>query len=182
MQDRHDFRCAEIVVKKAAADVDSPATVSPDAPNVLQAMIQLEQAKTRAKATNKVALQVEKEKDTAEKEVEELKRHLKPKRAHTHDDAGDAHKMLAEVDNWDLSVHRREATRVQNRRKVEVGSHENQPKSHTGKDGFLCHTRLGLVGWISYGCLGDSALVVIILVALIQTSSKDEPHVCDGHH
>ena len=29
---------------------------------------------------------------------------------HTHDDAGDAHEVLAEVDNWDLSVHRREAT------------------------------------------------------------------------
>ncbi len=182
MQGRHVFRYAEVVVKKAAADVASAVTVSPDAPNVLQAMIQLEQAKTRGKSTNKVALQVEKEKDVAEKEVEELKRQLQPKRSHTHDDAGDAHKMLAEVDNWDLSVHHREATRVQNRRKVEVGSHENQPKSHTGKDGFLCHTRLGLVGWNSYGCLGDSALSVIILVTLIQTSSKEEPHVCAGHH
>ncbi len=31
----------------------------------------------------------------AEKTVEELKRQLHPKRAHTHDDAGDAHEMLA---------------------------------------------------------------------------------------
>ena len=46
--------------------------------------------------------------------MEELKRQLQPKRARTHD-AGDAHEMLAEVDNWDLSVNRREATRVQNR-------------------------------------------------------------------
>ncbi len=63
--------------------------------------------------------------------------------------AGDAHEMLSEVDNWDLSVHRREATRVQNRCKVEVGSLENQPKPRTGKDGLLYHARLGLVGWIS---------------------------------
>ncbi len=82
--------------------------------------------------------------------------------------------MLAEVDNWDLSVHRREATRVQNRRNVQVGSLENQPKSHTDKDGCLCHTRLGLVGWISYWCLGDCTLTVIILVELIQTLGLTE--------
>ena len=93
-----------------------------------------------------------------------------------------SHKMLADVDNWDLSVHHRETTRVQNRRNVQVGSLENQPKPRTGKDGFLCHARLGLVGWISYWCLGDSALAVIILVALIQTSSKEETHVRPGHH
>ncbi len=38
--------------------------------------------------------------------------------------------------------------------------------TRTGTDGFLHHTRLGLVGWISYWCLGDSALTVDILVAL----------------
>jgi hypothetical protein len=45
---------------------------------------------------------------------------------------------------------------------------------HTGKDGFLCHTRLGLVGRISYWCLGDSVLTVIILVALIKTIGLTE--------
>jgi hypothetical protein len=72
--------------------------------------------------------------------------------------------MLAEVDNWDLSVHRREATRVQNRRNVELGSLQDQPKPHTGKDGFLLHVRLGLVGWIEYWCNGDSALAVNVLL------------------
>ena len=67
--------------------------------------MQLRQAKTRAEAANKVALEAEKEKDAAEKEVEELKRQMQPKRSHTHDDAGDAHTMLGEVDNWDLSVY-----------------------------------------------------------------------------
>jgi hypothetical protein len=46
--------------------------VSPDAPNVLQAIIQLHHVKTRAEDSNKVALEVEKEKDAAEKAVEEL--------------------------------------------------------------------------------------------------------------
>jgi hypothetical protein len=47
-----------------------------------------------------------------EKTVEELKRQLQPKRTRTDDDAGDAHDLLAEVDNWDLRDHRREGTRV----------------------------------------------------------------------
>jgi hypothetical protein len=121
-----------------------------DVPNVLTGMMKLEWAKTRAKASNKIALEVEKEKDGVEQAVEELKRQMQPKRTHTHDDGGDAHEVLTEVDNWDLSVHRREVTCVHNRRNVEVGSHENQPTPHTDKDGFLNHVRLGLVGWISY--------------------------------
>ena len=65
LQDRH-VQCAEAVAKKAAADAASPATVDPDTPNVLQAMMKLEQAKNRAEAANKVALEAEKEKDAAE--------------------------------------------------------------------------------------------------------------------
>ena len=147
LQDRH-VEFAQAGSKKAAADAQTTtAAASPDTPNVLQAMMELEKDQNRAKSTDKVALESEKEKDTTEKEVEELKRQLQPKRAHTHD-AGDDREMLAEVDNWDLSVHRREATRMQNRRNVALGSLQDQPKSHTGKDGFLIHVRLGLVGWI----------------------------------
>jgi hypothetical protein len=68
-------------------------------------MMKLEQANARAKRANKVALEVEKEKDAAEKAVEELKRQLQPKRALTDDDAGDVHDLIAEFDNWDLSDH-----------------------------------------------------------------------------
>ena len=125
LQDRH-VECAQAVAKKAAADAASAAAVSPDTPDVLQAMMQLEQAKTRAKTGNKIALETEKEKDTAEKAVEELKRQLQPKRTLTDDDAGDAHDLIAEFDNCDLSDHRREGTRVQNRRNVQVGSRDNQ--------------------------------------------------------
>ncbi len=81
--------------------------------------------------------------------MEELKRQLQPKRARTDDDAGDAHDLLAEFDNCDLNDHRREGTHVQNRRTVQVGSHDNQQNPRTGKDGFLYHKRVGLVWWIS---------------------------------
>ena len=79
--------------------------------------------------------------------------------------------MISEVDNWDLSLNR-EATRVQNRRNVEVGSLDNQPTPHTVKDDFLYQARL--VGRISYWCFGDSALTVIILVTLIKTLGLTE--------
>ena len=152
LQDRH-VQCAEAVAKKGAADAASAAAVSPDAPNVLQAMMKLEQAKARAKTANKVALEAEKEKDAAEKEVEELKRQLQPKRARTDDDAGDAHDLLAEVDNWDLRDHRREETRVQNRRNVQVGSRINQQQPRPGKDG--CFTRvLVWLGGLHIGAAG----------------------------
>ena len=48
LQDRQ-VEYAQTVVKKAAADAASAAAVSPDAPNVLQTMMKLEQAKARAK-------------------------------------------------------------------------------------------------------------------------------------
>ncbi len=148
LQDRHvDY--VEVVAKKAAADAASADTVDPDAPNVLQEMMKLQQAKSRAETANKIALEAEKERDGAETAVEELKRHLQPKRPRTDDDAGDAHEVLAEVENWDLRDHRQQATRVQNRRNVQLGSHQNQVKPHTGTDVFSHHTRLGLVGWPS---------------------------------
>ena len=83
LQDRH-VECAQAVAKKAAADAASAAAVTPDAQNVLQAMMQLEQAKTRAKAANKIALHAEKEKDAAEQEVQMLQQLLQAKRARTH--------------------------------------------------------------------------------------------------
>jgi hypothetical protein len=122
--------------------------MNPDTPNMIQTMMKVDQAKDRAKTANKVVLEEEKEKDTVEKAVKELKRHLQPKRTRTDDDAGVAHDLIAEFDNCDLNDHRREGTRVQNRRKVQVGSPDNQQKPRTGKDGYLHHTRLGLVGWV----------------------------------
>ena len=52
----------EAFAKQAAVDAQAAATVSPDTPNVLQTTMQLEQAKTRAKTTNNLALEAEKKK------------------------------------------------------------------------------------------------------------------------
>ena len=80
LQDRH-VEYVQAVAKKADDDAQTaPVVVSPDTPNVLQVMMKLEESKNYSKGTNKVVLETEKEKDTAEKEVEELKRQLQPKR------------------------------------------------------------------------------------------------------
>jgi hypothetical protein len=183
LQDRH-VDCAEAVAKKAAADAASAATVDPDAPNVLQAMMLFQQAKNRAKATqdrakaaqdeakvaNKVALQAEKDNDVAQKEVQELQRVMEPKRARTlpatADDDEECEKQSC--DDWDLPDHRREATRIQNRRSIPLGSRGEVPTPQEGKAGPLEHSRLGLVGWIAYWSLGNSALALKIIVALIR--------------
>jgi hypothetical protein len=71
LQQNHG-NCAEVLTKKAVDDAASAATLSPNTPNVLQAMMQLEQAKSRAQAANKLALEEEKERDAAEKAVDQL--------------------------------------------------------------------------------------------------------------
>jgi hypothetical protein len=78
LEENHD-NCAEDLTEKASSDNDSAVTVSPDTPNVLQAMMQFRQAKCRAETTNKLALEAEKERDAVEKAVEELKQQLQPK-------------------------------------------------------------------------------------------------------
>ena len=78
-------RMTQAVAKEVVADAVSAGTVSPDTPNVLEAMVQLEEARTRSKSGNKLALDTEKEKDTAEQEVQRLQQLLQVKRPRTHD-------------------------------------------------------------------------------------------------
>ena len=108
--------------------------------------IRLKIIQARTVETNKTALEAEKARDELHNQIQQIEEQLQPKRTRTDDDAGDAHEMLAEVDNWDLRDHRQQATRVENRRNVQVGSRKNQSKPPTDTDGFLHHTRLGLVG------------------------------------
>jgi len=61
---------------------------------------------------NKSALEEEKSRDELHNQIEQIEQRLHPKRPHSHDDAGDAHEMNAEVDNWDLRDPRQEGTRV----------------------------------------------------------------------
>jgi hypothetical protein len=54
-QDRH-VEYGQPVAKKAAPDAQEAVVVSPDTPNVLQAIIKLDQTKTRSQVSHKVAL------------------------------------------------------------------------------------------------------------------------------
>ena len=80
----------------------------------------------RAAEANKAALEAEKERDELHNQIEQIEEQLYPKRARAHDAVGDDHEMLAEVENWDLRDHRQQATRVQNRRNVQLGSRQNR--------------------------------------------------------
>jgi hypothetical protein len=62
LQDGHG-EFAQAVAEKDAADAASSTTVSPDTPNVLQTIMQLEQVTFRAETANKIALEEEKESD-----------------------------------------------------------------------------------------------------------------------
>ena len=175
IQQDHGPTCVAAAQKLQAAEKDAAdastkrppdeGAASINANEVLMLHSRLKIIQARAAQANKTALEAEKARDELHNQIQQIEEQLQPKRARTDDDAGDAHEILAEVDNWDLRDHRQQATRVQNRRDVQVGSRDNQQKPRTGKGGFLHHTRLGLVGWISYWCCGDAALAVVILVA-----------------
>ena len=75
----------------------------------------------RAAEANKAALEAEKERDELHNQIEQIEEQLHPKRARTHDAAGDAHEMLAEVENWDLRDHRPSGTQQLCREEVQVG-------------------------------------------------------------
>ena len=157
LQDRHG-ECAQ-----AVADAEKAAA---HAPNVMQAMMLFQQAQDRAKAAqdrakaaqdeakvaNNVAVQAEKDNDAAQK----LQRVMEPKRARKHaattDDDEECEKQSC--DNWDLPDHRREATRIQNRHSIPLGSRGEVPTPQEGKAGPLEHSRLGFVGGSRVGCRG----------------------------
>ena len=71
-------------------------------------------------------------------------------------------------DDMDLADHRCEATRIQTRRSIPLGSRAEVPTPQEDKAGPLEHSRLGLVGWIVYWSLGNSALALKIIVGLIR--------------
>jgi hypothetical protein len=155
--------------EKNAADASTKrppdeGAASLNANEVLMLHSRLNIIQARAAQANKAVLEAETARDELHNQIKQIEEQLQPKRARTDDDAGDAHEILAEVDNWDLRDHRQQATRVQNRRDVQVGSRDNQQKPRTGKGDFFHHTRLGLVGWISYWCCGDAALTSLYLL------------------
>ena len=101
---------------------------------------------------------------------------MEPKRPRTHAITADNDEECEKqsCDDWDLPDHRREGTRIQNRRSIPLGSRGEVPTPQEGKAGPLEHSRLGLVGWIAYWSLGNCALVVKIIVDLIRKVNLTE--------
>jgi hypothetical protein len=101
---------------------------------------------------------------------------MEPQRDRTHaataDDEEECEKQSC--DEWDLADHRREATRIQNRRSIPLGSRGEVPTPQEGKADPLEHSHLGLVGWIGYWSLGNSALAIKIIVGLIRKLDMTE--------
>ena len=155
----------------AAADQSSRAGASKDTrpePNVdaLQAMMRLRAAKQAAAEANAAVVAAERAKEAAEAEVEAYERAL-GKRPRTEAEQTEAEGPTSSIDEWDYADHRREMTRMINRRAIEIGSKEHERELRTGKDGYLHHARMGLVGAVAYWALGSTALAVTMIVALI---------------
>ena len=115
------WQAASSAAESTKRPVDEGAA-SRNANDVLMLRAQLKSLGERTVIANKAALEEEKARDELHNQIEHIEEQLHPKRARTHDDAGDAHEMLAEVENWDLRDHRQQTTRVQNHRNVQVGS------------------------------------------------------------
>jgi len=99
--------------------------------------------------------------------LEILKSRLGQKRARlpdaTEEEDDDDEESLSD---WDLADHRREATRVQNRRAIELGSRENVKELRRVQNGYVDHPRLGLIGCLAYWARGSMAHTVTMIVAL----------------
>ena len=157
--------------RMAAAAQSTPAsgsssgTRSEPSVDALQAMMRLNAAKQAAAAANAAVVAAERAREAAEAEVEAYERAL-GKRPRTETET-EAEGPTIATDDWDYADHRRETTRVMNRRVIEIGSNETERELRTGKDGYLHHSRTGLVGAVAYWALGSTALAVIMIVALI---------------
>ncbi len=129
IQQDHDPTCVAAVQKLQAAEKDAAdastkrshdeGATSFNANQVLRLHSRLKIIQASVAQANKDVMEVEKQRDELHTQIEEIEEELQPKRARSDTDAGDAHEILVEVDNWDLRDHRREGTRVQNRRNVQ---------------------------------------------------------------
>ena len=154
---------------KAAAAAGSCAgagcSCSPMAPNAFEVMMRIQAARTRAAEANAVALAAEKERDAAEAEAESLQADMASKRSRTESGSADGAEAepTAALDDWDLADHRREMTRIMNRRndQLPLSVPSVEPRApRTGRDGYLHHARTGLVGAVAYWAAGSLDLAL----------------------
>ncbi len=172
-----------------------------DTPNVMQTIMLFQQTKKRAqaaqdrakaaqdqtKASKEVALEEEKDNDAAQKELQKLQRVMEPKRARTNATTVNDHEECDDQssDDMDITDHRREATRIQKRRSVALGSREDVPTPQKGQAVPLEHSRLGLVGAEEegnrVGCQGLT-LGETRCVGLCVRHNGLDVHIRPGHH
>jgi hypothetical protein len=138
-----------------------------------KAVAELKTMKERADKVNKQALELQKLVEGAEKEVILLQAQLHPKRARIDADAEEEDE-IENVGDWTLADHRREASRVQNRRNEKLGSRQESSNYRTGSLGYLQHPRLGLMGWVSYWSRGHVGSAVHMIVQLIRQLGLSE--------
>jgi len=144
--------------------VKAVQALASSAPHV---MMRLRDATLRAAAANKVALKAEQEKEAAEKEKEDLQRELCGKRPRPEASTIEANEeMPADVSDLDLADWRRHATKWRNRSQVQLGSREDALAPRTGKNGYVDHPRLGLIGCLAYWARGSMAHAVSMIASL----------------
>jgi hypothetical protein len=161
--------------KAAAAIGSAQAGTSETAQlDAFAAMRRVQELKAIAFKANAEALAAEKAKDAAEAELAAFERALDAKRRRVEEPAIDeAAEPEQATTEWDLADHRREMSRVMNRREIEIGSDERERELRTGRDGYLHHPRTGLVGAVAYWALGSTALAVVMIVALVRRGGAE---------
>ena len=140
------------------------ATAGPNAFALMEIALRRQRAEEHAKALSAQALAAAKKAEALAAEEAALLLENDPKRQQLDDESS----LTETWDDWELPDHRREMTRVMNRRRTKPVERESARELRTGRDGYLHHARLGLIGAVSYWAGGSLALVVVMLVALIK--------------
>jgi hypothetical protein len=174
--------CKALEAQRMAQDASSAG-----APDALRTMMDLSQAtkslqkatlewknvKERADKINKEALELQELVEKAQEEVQRLKAQLQPKRERI-EAQEEEEDDIENVNDWTLTKHRSEATRVQSRRNTTMCSRDNAPTYRTGVEGYLWHPRLGLIGWVAYWSRGHIDTAVHMLAHLITKLNINE--------
>lgn len=154
--------------KAAAAATDEPSGARTD---VLRAMMKLKALRTRADVANEAVLAIEKERDQAEVDYAELAAELQPPAKRPCDGtAGDQvapHEPRTSWQDWHLSTFRREEGHAVRRRAVPLQADVALTERRRGGEGYLRHSRRGLVGAVQDWARGSMAAAAMMIVALM---------------
>ena len=168
LQQKHNIKCINTApveaLKEEAAAALSYAAAKPD---IDKAMMEFASANNRSEIANKDLLVAQQTKNAAERELQLLKQivHLKRKQIELGTGNTDEQTEM-DMDDSDVTILRREATQVYNRHVKQFEFRDDTLPPRTGKQGYLEHSQLGLLGSIAYWLHGDLALVPKMIAAL----------------